>query len=162
MDRLLVMRHAKSSWATDAGDFDRPLSSRGLEDAPRMGRFITNQGWTPDAVLASAANRAATTARYAASAWNGTIDERPELYGAGVRDVVRVLEGAPGQTVLVVGHNPTLDAFVAWLSADDVPLQDDGKCMTTAAVAAFELDALEAGGGRLAWLQRPRDLAITD
>ena len=35
MKKLLILRHAKSSW-DDAGlpDFDRPLNDRGEQDAP--------------------------------------------------------------------------------------------------------------------------------
>jgi phosphohistidine phosphatase len=37
MKRLILMRHAKSSWDDDdQSDHDRPLSPRGARDAPRM------------------------------------------------------------------------------------------------------------------------------
>ena len=32
--RLILMRHAKSSWKSDAPDHDRPLNNRGRRDAP--------------------------------------------------------------------------------------------------------------------------------
>ena len=36
---LLILRHAKSDWDTDAAtDFERPLAKRGERDAPRIGR----------------------------------------------------------------------------------------------------------------------------
>ena len=38
---LTLLRHAKSSWQeSGVSDHDRPLSQRGLRDAPVMGRRI--------------------------------------------------------------------------------------------------------------------------
>ena len=41
MKQILLLRHAKSSWEDEGlKDFDRPLASRGLKDAPLMGKFL--------------------------------------------------------------------------------------------------------------------------
>ena len=48
MKTLLLIRHAKSSWA-DPGrpDHDRVLNDRGRRDAPEMGRRLKRRGVTP-------------------------------------------------------------------------------------------------------------------
>ena len=44
MKTLLLVRHAKSSWASDdLPDFDRPLNERGKRDAPVMAKRIGNK-----------------------------------------------------------------------------------------------------------------------
>ncbi|MGR3493424.1 MAG: SixA phosphatase family protein, partial [Shimia sp.] len=49
MNRLILMRHAKSSWDhPDLTDHDRPLNERGREAAVRVGGWLRDQGWLPD------------------------------------------------------------------------------------------------------------------
>ena len=59
---LLVLRHAKSAWDTNApSDFERPLAKRGRRAAPRVGRWLEEQGLIPDHVVSSPAERAKQT-----------------------------------------------------------------------------------------------------
>jgi phosphohistidine phosphatase len=63
MKRLMLMRHAKSSWdQPDLPDFDRPLNKRGKRDAPLMARRLCELGEKPDLILSSPAERAIRTA----------------------------------------------------------------------------------------------------
>ena len=44
MKNLYLLRHAKSSWDDFAlKDFDRPLSTRGIQDADLMGIFLNQK-----------------------------------------------------------------------------------------------------------------------
>ncbi len=62
--QLLLMRHAKSSWANGGlTDFERPLNKRGLRVAPQVAQFVKQQGLVPDLVVSSTAMRAKTTAQ---------------------------------------------------------------------------------------------------
>ena len=46
--RLLLLRHAKSSWGNPSlQDFARPLNERGRGAADLMGRFLATRGLTP-------------------------------------------------------------------------------------------------------------------
>ena len=62
MKTLYLVRHAKSSWEFNVDDHQRPLSERGLTDAPRMGAHIRGQIELPQRVISSDAVRAKTTA----------------------------------------------------------------------------------------------------
>ena len=56
--RLILMRHAKSSWKQPGlTDHDRPLNGRGRQDAPAMADALVARGWLPDAVVSSTAAR---------------------------------------------------------------------------------------------------------
>ncbi|TMJ40502.1 MAG: hypothetical protein E6G89_08205 [Alphaproteobacteria bacterium] len=68
MLRLMLLRHAKSSW-TDPGrdDHDRPLTPRGQKSAPLIGRFMRNQKLVPELVLCSPARRARETWKLASA-----------------------------------------------------------------------------------------------
>ena len=64
MKRLILVRHAKSSWKdTSLADRDRPLNNRGNRDAPEMGRRIAAAGIRPSLIVSSPAVRAWTTAK---------------------------------------------------------------------------------------------------
>ncbi len=60
--RIIVMRHAKSSWKSDApDDHSRPLNRRGRRDAPRVAQELARRGWVPERVFSSDARRTRQT-----------------------------------------------------------------------------------------------------
>ena len=103
------MRHAKSSWKNpDLDDHRRPLNRRGKRDAPRMGRFLTDQDLIPGLIISSDAKRAITTARHVASSngSDGTIVTSDVLYHAspsGMLEVVSSVNDDSHCLLLVVG-----------------------------------------------------------
>jgi phosphohistidine phosphatase len=116
--RLVLMRHAKSSWDEPAtADHDRPLSARGLRDAPHMGERLAQRGIRPDLVLTSTAERARRTAALVERALDaGTLPTVTEarIYMASPAEILAVmneLDDAYGD-VLVIGHNPGMTALV--------------------------------------------------
>ena len=65
MKTLIVVRHAKSSWANiGERDFDRNLNDRGKEDAPAMAEKLLHTKIKVDAFVSSPAKRARKTAKY--------------------------------------------------------------------------------------------------
>lgn len=159
------MRHAKSDWSTGQDDFDRPLSQRGHRDAPRMAEWLVANDLAPDAIITSAANRAATTAQYVADhvgLGDQDIDVRDGLYLASAQTWLDMLWGHDGGgRLLICGHNPGLDMLVDHLSGGDVELTADGKLMTTAAIAQFAIDGwadLGPDAATLVQLVRPKEL----
>src|ERR1700751_2302219 len=59
---LSLLRHAKSSWKTPSlPDQDRPLATRGVNDAPLMGKAMAERGIEPDLLLCSSARRTRDT-----------------------------------------------------------------------------------------------------
>lgn len=168
MKRLIVLRHAKSSWKSDAAsDHDRPLSGRGKRSAPLVGAALLARGWVPDVVLCSDARRARDTYQRMASCFpDADVRLCPELYAAGLEEVSSLCSQLPAgiTTAMVVGHNPGWEVMVRALTGE-------GVLMTTGNAALLESDAAsfaEAFGGsdgerdgaarfRLIELIRPRD-----
>ena len=127
MKRLLILRHAKSSWADSSiSDWQRPLNERGARDAPRAGAWLRERGLMPDVIVSSDAVRARTTAEAVANTagYSGEIILEPSLYHATPSDVLAVLRGIQGdaRTVLVVGHNPGLEELVRQLTGEHCDL----------------------------------------
>jgi phosphohistidine phosphatase len=137
---ILVMRHAKSSWA-DPGmqDFDRPLNKRGRHAAPRMGRKLLEEELHVDVILASTARRVQQTLELLVAAWGSRapVLASRELYLASRETLLRQLRSLDHdwRRVLLIAHNPGLEellgsftgreehfptAAIAWLESDGV------------------------------------------
>ena len=129
MKQLLILRHAKSSWADSSmTDWQRPLNERGLRDAPRAGDWLRDQSLLPDVIITSDAVRARATAEAVAKAagYAKEIVVEPALYHAEPEDLYAVLNGVQDRAasvVLIVGHNPGLEDFVQQLTGEhhDLP-----------------------------------------
>ena len=138
MKRLIVMRHAKSSWGDwELADHDRPLNPRGKRDAPRMGKLLRNRDWTPDLIMSSTAKRARKTAVAVAegAGYAAEVVLTREFYHAAPQvylDAAVALDDTV-QTVMFVGHNPGMGMLVEALSGTF-------ETMPTATVAVFVLD----------------------
>ncbi len=168
MKRLLILRHAKSDLDTPAEtDFDRRLAPRGRRAAPQMGRYIDEQGLTPDLVLCSPALRARETWDLAATMLEPPpVELVPALYHASPHDILDELHrhGGEAASVCIIGHHPGVDGAALMLSGsgDQAALDRIRAKYPTAALAVLEagIDDWPALGPGMAELKRfvaPRD-----
>lgn len=113
--RLVLMRHAKSSWAVaGAPDHDRPLNLRGRLAAALMGAWVAEQSWRIDlALISSSARTRETWARMRLTA--GAVAYRAELYHAAPEALWDAAKSAPQsvETTLVLAHNPGIEALLS-------------------------------------------------
>jgi phosphohistidine phosphatase len=160
---LLLIRHAKSSWDNpDWIDFERPLSARGLEEAPRLGRWLRGRLPLPQIWLSSPACRARETARRVRRGMGATIPPlrlRSTLYLATAEEWLHLLRELPeSQTsVACVGHNPGLQEVIQCLTGE--PLSKLPTATAAALRVAGRWRDLHPGSARLRWLQRAREVA---
>jgi phosphohistidine phosphatase len=118
MKRLILTRHAKSSWDDPlTPDHDRPLNDRGKAAAADLGQWLDSRGYVPDEVLCSDALRTRKTWSGIAPALPGTpvLELKPALYHAGPDVMLAVLRHATGNTVMMIGHNPGIAEFAGRL-----------------------------------------------
>ncbi len=103
--RLILMRHAKSSWKqSDLSDHDRRLNQRGRDSADAMGDWLRKKGFAPDTVLSSSAERTLET--YAHLRFDVPPEFTRRLYLAPAPAMLDALRSATGKTILLLGHNP--------------------------------------------------------
>jgi len=160
--RLAVMRHAKSSWTSDAvEDHGRPLAPRGIRDAPRIARRLDELGWSPDEVVCSDAERTRQT--WAEMAPHlpvaGQVRFSHRLYLAGVAELrteVALVDGA-ARCLLVLGHNPGWEEVVEHLSGEVIQMTT-GNVVLLRREAAPWASALDADSWALVDILRPREL----
>jgi len=170
MRRLMLLRHAKSSWDDQAlRDFDRPLNARGRATAPVIAAWMASNGCVPDRVLCSTAQRTRETLAACvplfAEPLGATLLE--ELYEAEADEVGGIIRthGGDSQSLLVIGHNPGIQECAADLigEGDDRLVGSLESHYPTGALAVIDVDvddwpALAPGSGRLVSFVRPRDL----
>lgn len=124
--QLLVIRHAKSSWANPGqDDFDRPLNDRGHKDAPMMAQRLLERQVQLDVIVSSTARRAFTTAGYFAEAYQlhkkdiRGMQQLYQAYPAVFYDVITKLEDTV-TTAAIFAHNPGITLFANELTTTQI------------------------------------------
>ncbi len=118
MKTLILIRHAKSDWnIAGQNDFDRPLNSRGKNDAPAMGKRLMYHKLVPQLILSSPAIRAGTTAQLIAKSINYPVaniqfDKGLYLCDAGYYDTAIFGVNNKIDTLAIVSHNNGLTDYV--------------------------------------------------
>jgi len=118
MKKLVIIRHAKSSWDDPfLNDHDRPLADRGLKDAPKMAKRLKKEKIYPDAIISSDAERAKTTAIITAESLDFSpkrIVFNKDLYHGPVPQLLSEIKNTDDdvKTLFLVGHNPGLNDLI--------------------------------------------------
>lgn len=161
--RLIVLRHAKSAWPDGVPDHERPLGPRGLRDAPKLGRWLRDNGYVPEHVVCSTARRTKDT-------WQRVGGELPaqpavqydeDLYGAGPEEFLDAVRRVPDSvtTLALVGHEPGVSELALQLAGyGDDTRQVQTKFPTGAAAVLTTGDTwADLRRARLIAFFRPRD-----
>lgn len=148
---VYFLRHAEAE--PDAGnDFARALTSKGLEQADKAGKFLVRHGLLPDAVISSPVVRARQTAKCVARKLGGAAVEdgpwlacgmTPEACLAGLQAV------SEKASVLLVGHEPDFSETLAALSGMPDPAAFHVR---KASLTLLDLKPLKPGCGRIEFL----------
>ena len=166
---IYLARHAKSAWDNiSLKDFDRPLSSRGMDDTIRMGKALKARNWMPEKIISSPALRAQLTCS-AYCEYLGLdekqIDWQKSHYAAYMITLLQSLTRLPETlaSVMLVGHNPAMEDLLLHLCGDMTDYrQKNGKLLTTGNVARLSVnsqwkDLMMADATRIQLL-RPKEL----
>ncbi len=109
---LFITRHGKSSWDFEnIADIDRPLSTRGINNAYTMAERFKAKGMISELLFSSPASRALHTAiiyiRILGLSWESLkINER--IYFDSANEILEIIEQADDHysSIMVIGHNP--------------------------------------------------------
>jgi phosphohistidine phosphatase len=150
MRTLLILRHGKAAPEGAGSDRDRPLTPQGKRAAEQVGQLLADDTLLPDRVISSSAERARDTARRAASVakYRGVIDELDELYLAEPEAYITAVRRLAGQAerVLLVGHNPGLEALALILTGEPLSLPTAGLVVCSLPIASFGELTLQVRG----------------
>lgn len=161
--RLILMRHAKSAWDTDApDDHARPLAGRGHREAPLVAARLLELGWRPQRVVSSDSERTRQTYAYLSRAFGEPLPVQftRELYLPDVEAVRGAIErlSPEVQVALLLGHNPGFEEALAWLSGADEPLKTSSAALLETDHNSWESAVARPGGFRMISVIRAKDL----
>ena len=167
---LILLRHAKSNWNNPAlADIERPLATRGMNDAPLMGKAMAERGIDPELVLCSSARRTRDTLDLVLPELRvePKVVDDAALYHARPETMLEMLRAIqPGTNrVMLVGHNPEIHAFALDLVGSG-PKHFRDRLMTkypTAGLAVINFasglwKSVDVNSGTLNLFLVPRDL----
>ena len=170
MKKVILLRHAKSSWEDpQLDDHDRPLNGRGKAAAPVIAEWLTERSHKPDLVLCSSSTRTKQTV----SGMRRVMSDLPEpevereLYHASPAALRERLSNLPEDcdTVLLVGHQPGLGALTRKLAngAETRRCKRAYEHFPTGAAAVLEVDVddwseVEFSSARFVDFAKPREL----
>lgn len=159
---LYVIRHAEAAPLGVGGiteDADRPLTPTGDAQARAVGSALRHKGTRLAALVTSPLLRARQTAEQLRQVWSPDLapQECAHLaFGGKRRKLSRFLNGLGQEPVAIVGHEPDLSVYIAWLIGSRKARIDLPK----AGVALLKSDGeLGRGSCTLAWLMPPEWLA---
>lgn len=160
--RLVIMRHAKSSWKGEMGDHDRPLNKRGRREAPLVAAQLEARGWSPELVVSSDATRTRETLARMVDQFHPwpQVEFSPTLYLAGPHALREIVAGVGDEiaTVLALGHNPGWEEAVAWLSDEHVHLATADAVLLESSGDSWREALREEGTWQLVDILRPGDV----
>jgi phosphohistidine phosphatase len=162
MKNLLLMRHGKSSWKDDSlEDHERPLKKRGRRDSKLIAKVIMKNNLIPDLILSSSATRAKETAEIVAE----NLDHKTgvvysdKLYMGEPQDYLDTLHDLSDdlQTVMIVAHNPGLEAYLQIIDGDIESIPTAGLGHLVLAIDHWKDISFETMGD-LVGFWRPKEL----
>ena len=117
MKKLIIIRHAKSSWDAPLKDIDRPLDHRGIKDAHLVASHCLNDIPKKFQMFSSSAKRATETAIIFAQNFSYPIENitfKEELYTFDENKLERIIKSFPNNcdNVILFGHNEAITNFV--------------------------------------------------
>lgn len=114
---ITLIRHAKSSWDYDVIDHDRPLSTRGINDAQlvfsALNKAITNN--KNQVLWCSTSKRTSQTAKIFCSICSVALNDilfKKELYTFNSHDLEKIIKTNLNENLIIFGHNNAITDFV--------------------------------------------------
>lgn len=166
--RLILIRHAKSSW-NDPFDDDhaRVLNKRGEAAATAIGGWLAENRYIPQSVLCSDARRTQDTAALILPSLSPAPKLRLSgmLYHAAPDTILDLVQRETADTVAVIAHNPSIGMLANALvrtAPDHHRFSDYPTCAAT--IIDFDIGTwmtLERGSGTCVDFVVPRDLIGT-
>lgn len=117
MKKLILIRHAKSSWQYNINDFERPLLDIGIDKSIKVAQkakaFIENNSL----ILSSSSKRASETAKIFLERWNINLTKITflnSLYTFDLNQLEKIVKSSPNSynNLILFGHNTAITDFV--------------------------------------------------
>lgn len=133
--KLVLLRHAKSSWDSPGPDHERPLSARGRNQAPAIGEKILDAGFAPGFVAVSDAKRTQETWEFAGLAFEPTPSSTftSHLYAPSMDGFQACGDIIPAgiSCAMLISHNPGIELFIQFLTNQQIMMKTANAALLT-------------------------------
>ncbi len=142
MKKLYLLRHADSQRIHPMGDFNREISSRGIEELERLAPVLSRQNFHVDVALCSSAVRTKQTWDYLSSklALAVEVEFLDALYNSLPETVLSLISNVSDQyeSAIIISHNPCISEITNKLLQSHA----DTLSFGTANIACINFDVL--------------------
>lgn len=142
LQRIYLLRHAQAAWpAPGESDFDRMLDDTGRVEASTIAGLVAERGYLAERVVCSGARRCRETAETVCRAFGRDFPIRTasELYHGMVDSYLAVVAAEKdAATLMIVGHNPTIEELLETLVGSDAAWAAIGSGYPTAGLAVID------------------------
>ena len=124
MKKLILLRHAKSSWDLNVSDKERPLTEKGINRIKMISTHSSNILSSADLIFTSPANRVTHTSCIMISSLGLSFEKiilKKELYTFELSKLLDFIFNISDDynSVICVGHNPAFTEAISYLSKTD-------------------------------------------
>jgi phosphohistidine phosphatase len=147
---LYFLRHGEADWPNwNKPDDERPLTKRGKEEMKKVAAFLSQLKVSLDRIITSPLPRAQQTAEAVAKRFKLKLQEDKLLKpGFGAGELEQLIEKYPGESLMIVGHEPDFTKTISALTGGSLKLAKAG-------LALVDVDPTTMRG-RLLWLFPPK------
>jgi len=148
--RLYFLRHGEADWPNwNKPDDERPLTERGKKEMKKVAAFLARLDLSLDHIVTSPLPRAKQTAEPVAKCFELELSQDELLEpGFGSAELKKLVKKYPGESLMVVGHEPDFTNTISALTGANLKLSKGG-------LALVDVD-LTTMRGRLLWLFPPK------
>ena len=121
ISRLILMRHAKSSWKyTELSDHERPLNKRGRKASVKIAKQLINLDWIPEKLYSSDSTRTKETWAKMEKYIKGIeVEYSRKFYHSKPKKIMKnVPDNLKYKTIMILSHNPGCADFLAHLCSE--------------------------------------------
>ena len=161
---LYLLRHSFAESPAGGADFQRALTSEGVNIARALGRYLLKSSFNPSKVFCSTAVRAKETMQNLAEELEmgeRHVIYKDEIYNASVRELLQLVNSieSDSEDVMIVGHNPTITYFAEYLTGSNIGNMD--PCgLVTVSFEDIPWDEVSQNSGSLVSYFHPRNLNV--
>ena len=121
ISRLILMRHAKSSWKyTELSDHERPLNKRGRKASVKIAKQLIDLDWIPEKLYSSDSTRTKETWAKMEKYIKGIeVEYSRKFYHSKPKKIMKnVPDNLKYKTIMILSHNPGCADFLAHLCSE--------------------------------------------
>ena len=147
---LYFLRHGEADWPNwNKPDDERPLTERGKKEMKKVAAFLRRLDLSLDHIITSPLARAKQTAEPVAKFFELELSQDELLEpGFGSTELKKLVKKYPGESLMVVGHEPDFTKTISALTGASLKLSKGG-------LALVDVD-LTTMRGKLLWLFPPK------